>query len=129
MYVLVVDDDYAIRRLLEVKLAAEGFEVATAEDGHEALLAAGDRPPDLIMLDGMLPGMPGSQVARALRENPATAGIPILMLSALHAEGHVERAYASGVDDYVTKPFNLNDVIGRARALIAQSKAQGAPPE
>jgi DNA-binding response OmpR family regulator len=128
VYVLVVDDDYAIRRLLEVKLAAEGFEVATAEDGREALLAAQHRPPDLILLDGMLPGMPGSQVARALRENPATSGIPILMLSALHAEGHVQRAYASGVDDYVTKPFNLNDVIGRARALIARSRGEGALP-
>jgi two-component system, OmpR family, phosphate regulon response regulator PhoB len=129
VYVLIVDDDHAMRRLLEVKLTAEGFEVATAEDGPAALGTAQDRLPDLILLDGMLPGMPGSQVARALRANPATAGVPILMLSAVQGEDHIERAYASGIDDYVTKPFNLNDVVGRVRALLDRPARNPVPPE
>jgi len=121
MYVLIVDDDYAIRRLLQVKLSAEGFNVTTAEDGREALLAVEERIPDLILLDGMLPGMPGSQVARELRQRRDTAHVPILMVSALSTLDHVSRAYAAGVDDYLTKPFTLNDLIERVRALIARS--------
>lgn len=126
MYVLIVDDDYAIRRLLQVRLAAEGFKVATAEDGQEALLAVEECVPDLILLDGMLPGMPGSQVARELRRRRATTHVPILMVSALNSQDQVSRAYAAGVDDYLAKPFLLNDLIERVRTLMARSDSEAA---
>jgi DNA-binding response OmpR family regulator len=126
--ILVVDDDYAIRKLLEVKLRSEGYDVVTAESGPEALDIAGKRRPDLIVLDNMMPGMSGERVAARVRATNGLQDVPILMLTAVRSDETVERAFAAGVDDYVTKPFNLSEIVWRVRALLRRTAPAPRPP-
>jgi len=126
--ILVVDDDYAIRKLLEVKLRSEGYEVVTAKSGPEALDIAGKQRPDLIVLDNMMPGMAGHQVAARVRATNGLQDVPILMLTAVRSDKNVERAFAAGVDDYVTKPFDLNEIVWRVRALLRRAVPAPQPP-
>lgn len=126
--ILVVDDDYAIRKLLEVKLRSEGYDVVTAESGPEALDIAGKQRPDLIVLDNMMPGMSGERVAARVRATNGLQDVPILMLTAVRSDETVERAFAAGVDDYVTKPFNLSEIVWRVRALLRRTAPAPRPP-
>lgn len=115
--VLVADDDASILNLIEVNLSLEGFEVLTAERGEEALEKARQGRVDLIVLDVMMPGMDGWDVCERLKEDRETAEIPIVILSARNLERERRRAAALGVEAYVTKPFDPDDLLRLARSL------------
>ena len=116
--VLVVEDEHDIRALLEYKLTRDGFSVRAVETGEQALSAVTTMPPDLILLDLMLPGIDGLQVCRKLKSDATTANIPILMLTAKDEESDVVTGLELGADDYVTKPFSPKVVVARARAVL-----------
>jgi two-component system response regulator RegX3 len=113
--VLIVDDEPAIRDAISYALRAEGFEVELAEDGEKGLEAALDGRNDVVVLDLMLPGMPGMEVCRRIR---AESPIPIIMLTAKGAEVDRVLGLEIGADDYVTKPFSMAELIGRIRATL-----------
>ena len=126
--VLVVDDDPDIRELITWKLSQAGYTTLAAPDGEAGLHAAiaGDaegRVPDLILVDWMMPKMTGIEVCRALRDNPVTSRIPIILLTAKAQEAEVERGFAAGVDDYIVKPFSPREMLGRIQAVLARSEA------
>jgi two-component system KDP operon response regulator KdpE len=120
--VLIVDDEPQIRRTLELNLAARGFDVDQASTGEVALDIAGRRHPDLVILDLGLPGMDGIDVVRKLRE---WSRVPIVVLSAREHETAKVAALEAGADDYVTKPFSMNELVARVRAALRRA----APPE
>ena len=127
--VLVVDDDADIRELITWKLGQAGYSTLVAADGEAGLAAAtaGDsegRAPDLILVDWMMPKMSGIEVCRALRDNPATARIPLILLTANAREADVELGFAAGVDDYIAKPFSPREMLGRIQAVLARSEAR-----
>lgn len=113
--VLVVDDDPAIGRVLQRNLVARGYQVWVAESGEDALRARDDHEPELIVLDLMLPGMSGADVCRAIR---AESAIPILVLSAKGEQQAKVQALDLGADDYLTKPFGMDELLARLRALL-----------
>ncbi len=118
--ILVVDDDPMILRLLEINFRLEGYRVETASHGEQALEMAASLLPRAIILDVMMPGMDGWEVCRRLREDPATASIPIIALSARAREEDRQRGYALGVAEYITKPFDpaeLVQTVRRAQSL------------
>lgn len=104
--VMAVDDDPVIRNLLEVNLEMEGHEVVTAVDGRDALDKIHADPPDLILLDVMMPNVDGWQVARELKGDPVTRRIPLVFLTARAMEADVRKGTEIGVESYVTKPFD-----------------------
>ncbi|MDT6982850.1 response regulator [Streptomyces lusitanus] len=116
--VLVVDDDPAIVRALVINLRARQYEVDSAEDGAGALRAAA-RHPDVVVLDLGLPDMDGVDVIRRLRE---WSRMPILVLSARHASGEKVQALDAGADDYVTKPFGMDELLARLRAAVRRAE-------
>jgi len=127
--VLVVDDDPALRELIAWKLTRAGYATLAAPDGKAGLEAAlsGDatgRAPDLILVDWMMPGMTGIEVCQSLRANPVTAHIPIILLTSKDQDAEVESGFAAGVDDYILKPFNPRELLGRVRAVMARSEAR-----
>jgi len=115
--VLVVDDDEVIRQLIAVNLQLEGFEVATAVDGQDCLERVRDVAPDVITLDVMMPRLDGWVTAVRLREDPATEHIKVVMITARAQEHDVRRGHEIGVDAYVTKPFDPNQLIQTVRKL------------
>jgi two-component system phosphate regulon response regulator PhoB len=121
--VLVVDDDDDIRELIRWKLRASGYDVEAAADGEAALAAAAETRPDLVVLDWMMPRLSGLEVCRALRDDPATAGVPVILLTAKAQEADIERGFAAGADDYVVKPFSPREVLSRVEAVLARSRA------
>jgi two-component system KDP operon response regulator KdpE len=114
----VVDDERAIRRALEVTLTRAGYDVATAADGGETLLAAAQTPPDLIVLDLVLPDVDGADLCRQLRD---WLRAPILLISAVGDERDKIRALDAGADDYLTKPFGVGELLARVRALLRRA--------
>jgi two-component system cell cycle response regulator len=116
--VLVVDDNAANLKLLEVRLSAEYFEVLTAASGIEALDICERNQCDIVLLDVMMPGMDGFEVARRLKSNPATHHIPIIMVTALDQSADRVRGLEAGADDFLTKPVNDIALIARVRALV-----------
>lgn len=116
--VLLVEDEHDIRELLEYNLARDGFSVRAVETGEQALTAVTTMPPDLILLDLMLPGIDGLQVCRKLKADGSTANIPILMLTAKDEETDIVTGLELGADDYITKPFSPKVVVARARAVL-----------
>jgi two-component system response regulator ResD len=122
--ILVVDDEASIREVLTQYLELEGFTVLQAADGVEALRSAEAQPPDLVVLDLMLPGMDGLEVCRRLR---ATSAVPILMLTARSDETDKLAGFAVGTDDYVTKPFSPREVIVRVQAIMRRIEATSVP--
>jgi DNA-binding response OmpR family regulator len=123
--ILVVEDDRDIAELVERYLQKAGFAVELLSSGREALGALADRPPDLLVLDLMLPGVGGLDICRAARANPRTAGIPIIMLTARADESERIVGLESGADDYIPKPFSPNELVARVRALLRRA---GRPP-
>jgi len=127
--VLVIDDDSDIRELITWKLTQAGYATLGASDGAEGLAAAiaGDAegsPPDLILVDWMMPKMTGIEVCRSVRDNPITSRIPIILLTANAMEAEVESGFAAGVDDYVVKPFSPRELLGRIQAVLSRSEAR-----
>jgi two-component system phosphate regulon response regulator PhoB len=120
--VLVVEDEAALVTLLRYNLEREGFRVAEARDGEEAMLQIAEQMPDLVILDWMLPLMSGIEVCRQLRRLPETRRLPIVMLTARGEEGDKLRGLDAGADDYVTKPFSPSELIARLRAVLRRAK-------
>ncbi len=117
--VLVVDDEPNIVLSLEFLMRQAGFDVRTARDGDAALAAIAERPPDLVLLDLMIPGRDGYEICQAIRSDPACARTRIVMLTARSREVEREKGLALGADDYVTKPFSTRDLVERVRQLLA----------
>lgn len=121
--ILVVDDTKLITKMIRDKLTAAGYEVSEAYDGPEALKKLRTFAPDLIILDVMLPGMDGYQVARAVRQDPQYVRTPIIMLTAKSGIQEKIAGFEAGADDYLTKPFDPTELELRVRALIARARA------
>ncbi|MCW1933480.1 phosphate regulon transcriptional regulator PhoB [Pararhodobacter zhoushanensis] len=116
--VLVVDDEPAQRALLSYNLEAAGFRVATASDGEEALLVVSEEAPDVILLDWMLPRVSGIEVCRQLKAQRGGADAAIIMVSARSDESDRVRGLETGADDYITKPYSVNELLARVRANL-----------
>ena len=117
-HILVVEDNPNALWVLQVALEAEGYQVSTASDGAEALQKVTEKKPALVVLDIMLPGIDGYQVCRHLRNNPDTATIPVLMLTAKTGGRAQMAGFESGADDYVFKPVKAEDLVTRVRSLL-----------
>ena len=124
MKILVVDDEPQLRRALERALKLEGYDVGTAEDGDRALEAVSAAPPDAIVLDVLMPGRDGLEVCRELRSRGDHT--PVLMLTARDAVQDRVDGLDAGADDYVVKPFALEELLARLRALLRRSEGGGA---
>ena len=116
--VLLVEDEPAQRDVLAYNLEAEGFVVQRATNGEEALLLVAENPPDLILLDWMMPHVSGLEVCRRLKMRPETRSIPIIMLSARSEEVDKVRGLETGADDYVIKPYSIVELMARLRAQL-----------
>ena len=123
--VLVVEDEPDIRDLVVLHLEREGFQVRASRDGADALKQARAAPPDLIVLDLMLPELDGLEVCRRLRRDPATVSIPVIMLTAKGDEADRVVGLELGADDYVTKPFSPKELVARVKAVLRRAR----PPE
>ncbi|TQS42508.1 response regulator transcription factor [Cryptosporangium phraense] len=123
---LVVDDEPNIVELLETSLCYAGFDVQTASTGREAVAAISERSPDLVLLDIMLPDIEGLEVVRLLRSTGSR--IPVLLLTARDGTDDKIAALTLGADDYVTKPFSLNEVLARIRALLRRTAVDERAP-
>ena len=117
-HVLVVEDEAALAELLKYNLEKEGYQVCLAMDGEEAMVAADERPPDLVLLDWMLPKASGVEVCRRLRARQVTRNTPIVMLTARGEESDRVRGLDIGADDYITKPFSMTELLARLRAVM-----------
>ena len=117
--VLVVDDDPVIVRLLEVNFEMEGFEVVTAVDGMDGVERCRAAQPDIVVSDVMMPKLNGLELCVAIKADPATDGIPVVLLSAKAQVADIRAGLDAGADDYVTKPFEPLDLIDRVNKLLA----------
>lgn len=120
--VLLVEDEPAQREVLAYNLEAEGFRVAQAENGEEALLLVAEEMPDIIVLDWMLPNVSGIEVCRQLKTRPETRGVPIIMLSARSEEVDRVRGLETGADDYVVKPYSVVELMARVRTQLRRTR-------
>ena len=121
--ILIVDDEPNIVISLEFLMRREGYEVTVAADGEAALEAAGAAPPpDLVILDVMLPKLNGFEVCRRLRAEPRLAGLKILMLTAKGRESEVARGLDLGADAYVTKPFSTRELVAQVRQMLGEAR-------
>lgn len=118
-YILLVDDDPNISRLVQLYLEKEGFDVKTADRGDDAVAESRKLPPDLMLLDVMLPGMDGWQVLKAIRK---TSTIPIIMLTAKDETFDKVLGLELGADDYITKPFDAKELIARVKAVLRRTQ-------
>ena len=116
--ILICDDDPVILRLLQVNLELEGYEVLLAHHGAQAIEVANDQHPDLVILDIMMPKLDGYQTCERLKENDSTKEIPVVFLSAKAQQTDIERGKGFGVDEYLTKPFDPNDLIDVVQRLV-----------
>jgi DNA-binding response OmpR family regulator len=122
--VLVVEDDRDIAELVERYLQKAGFSTELLASGRDALKAMADRPPDLLILDLMLPHVDGLEICRAARSDTRTAAIPIIMLTARAEESERIVGLEIGADDYIAKPFSPNELVARVRALLRRTQRQ-----
>jgi len=123
--VLVVDDEPQIRRALRMSLEAHGYEVRTASNGGEAVVAAAEEAPDLMFVDLGLPDLDGTEVIRRVR---TFSQVPVIVLSVRDRQGDKVAALDAGADDYVTKPFGMEEVLARLRAALRRSAAEEPAP-
>ena len=127
--IIVVDDEEDILELVKYNLEREGFQITCAESGEKALQRTQDEPPDLIVLDLMLPGIDGLEVARRLKQDQKTAVIPIVMLTAKGEEADIVTGLELGADDYITKPFSPRVLIARIKAVLRRQSTQPKDPD
>ena len=120
--ILVVDDDPDILQFVEMNLDMEGFDAQTALSGRIALEEARERPPDLILLDVMMPELDGLTVLRRLRSSPATSSIPVVLLTAKALAEDRVRGLDLGADDYITKPFDIEELMARVKAVLRRAQ-------
>jgi len=123
--VLIVEDEASIRDMVAFALRKADMEAIHAADARAALVAISDTPPDLILLDWMLPGMTGLELARRLRSEERTAEVPIIMLTARGEEVDRVNGLEAGVDDYVVKPFSTRELIARIKAVLRRVQTDG----
>ena len=119
--VLLIEDEPDIREMLAFSLGRAGFGVRAVESAEQALSELDGRPPGLLIIDWMLPGLSGVELARRLRRDPATADIPLIMLTARGEESDKLKSFDAGIDDYITKPFSPRELVARVRALLRRS--------
>lgn len=120
--ILVVEDEAALSLLLTYNLEAEGFAVERVERGDEAELRLVESPPDLVILDWMLPGVSGLEICRRMRAREATRTLPVIMLTARGDESERVRGLTIGADDYIVKPFSVPELMARVRALLRRAR-------
>jgi len=123
--ILIIEDDQAILKILQRGLAYEGYTVDTATEGRSGLMLARDHQPDLVVLDWMLPGMDGLEICHRMRT--ANGSVPILMLTAKDAVQDRIQGLDAGADDYMVKPFNLDELLARVRALLRRTQPDRVP--
>jgi len=121
--ILIVEDEAPLLTLLRYNLEKQGFRVEAATDGQEALLRVAETKPDLIVLDWMLPTLSGLEVCRQIRRRPSTRDLPIIMVTARSEDQDAVRALDTGADDYISKPFAMEALLARIRALLRRSGA------
>ncbi len=126
--ILIVEDERDLMELLKYNLDREGFTVDTATSGEEGLKKVRADPPDLILLDLMLPAMDGLEVCRGLKGRPETRAIPVIMLTARGEESDIVAGLELGADDYITKPFSPRILMARLRAVLRRADTDAEPP-
>ena len=126
--ILVVDDDLATLKLVGLVLDQEGYDVVAARSGEEGLERARLQNPDLILLDVMMRGIDGYEVVQRLRADPATARVPILMLTAKSDLDDQMTGFEVGADDYLTKPFHREELVARVESVLRLAERRQAPP-
>ena len=124
-HILLVEDEAAIREMVELALSRTGFEMRTVADASQAERAIEQERPDLILLDWMLPGVSGLDFVRKLRRGDSTRDIPVVMLTAKGEEGDRLSGFDAGVDDYVVKPFSVKELVARIRAVLKRTMPAG----
>jgi len=122
--ILVVDDEIYIVHILDFSLGMEGYEVVTALDGEQALEKARTEHPDLVVLDIMMPKLDGYETCKMLKADPATRGIPVILLSAKGRNVDQKIGFEVGADDYITKPFSPRKLVERINAILGQANSQ-----
>ncbi|MGA6826954.1 response regulator transcription factor [Nitrospira sp. NS4] len=122
--ILVVDDEPQIRHSLQVNLERSGYAVETVETGEEALSSFGNRRPDVVIVDLIMPGIGGAEVVRRVRE---ASTVPIIVLSAIGEEPRKVEALELGADDYITKPFGMDELLARIRSLLRRAAGAHGP--
>ncbi len=118
--ILVVEDDPQIARIVQIKLANNGFEVHVRGDGGAGLAAVRELQPDLVLLDVMMPVMDGYQVLRAIRSEPESSGLPVIMLTAKGQERDILAGFKEGATDYIVKPFSPAEVVARVQRFLSR---------
>lgn len=123
MKILIAEDSSTVRRLVGARLSADGYEVLEAADGQQALALARSEHPDLLVLDKVMPGLDGFEVIRALRQDPLTQALPIVMLSERTSEEDVLGGLGLGVDEYMPKPFSPHELSARVRRALERARS------
>ncbi len=127
-YILVIEDDEIVARTIERSLRSDEFRVSLAHSGVEGLKSARRRPPDLVILDIIMPGLDGYAVCREMRADPLLAHVPILFLTAKIKDEDRIAGFQAGADDYLTKPFNIDELILRIRAILRRTRPMTFSP-
>ena len=122
--ILIVEDEEALTLLLRYNLEAAGYDVDTVARGDDADVRFKERPPDLVILDWMLPGLSGIELCRRLRARPDTRQLPVIMLTARGEESERVRGLSTGADDYIVKPFSVPELLARVSALLRRSSPE-----
>ena len=125
MKILIAEDSPTVRRVVAGRLAADGYQVIEAVDGEDALLLARAEQPDLLVLDKVMPKYDGFEVVRALREDPQTRDIPVIMLTERASEPDVLSGLSLGVDEYMAKPFSPRELSARVQQVLARAGQLG----
>jgi diguanylate cyclase (GGDEF)-like protein len=123
-YILVVEDDVNLRTMLQLQLERAGYRVQTVEDGEEGLRSIREETPDLILLDVVMPGMDGYEVCRCIKNDIVTANIPVIMLTSRTDSEDKLRGLGRGANDYITKPYELGELLARVRNILYWSRMQ-----
>lgn len=126
--ILIVDDDFETLRMMELILQRKGFEVTSELDGANVMQRVHNEKPALIILDVMMPDPDGFKIARTLRDNPDTSGIPILFFTAKGAVADKLAGFQAGGDDYLTKPIHPAELIARVESLLQSDASPDSPP-